>query len=190
MRSTLVALTLVALAQAQPPSTDPQPQGSQLIVLVRHAEKAPAPPDDVPLSDAGRERARALSEALATTALDAIVTTHYRRTRETAGPVAAAARLTPVVIRAGDDAAAHGRQVAASVRRGGASVLVVGHSNTVPAIIAALGGPAIGEICEAEYANLFVLALAAGQDPRLVRASYGQADPPGAGACRSQPARP
>jgi hypothetical protein len=63
-------------------------------------------------------------------------------------------------------------------------VLVVGHSNTVPAIIAALGGPKLPDLCDAAYSNLFLLHLPAdGSAPRLVRSQYGVADPPGADRC-------
>jgi broad specificity phosphatase PhoE len=65
----------------------------------------------------------------------------------------------------------------------GETVLVVGHSNTIPAIIGALGGPAMPELCDAEYANLFVLSMPARGRPRLVRASYGAPDAAGASGC-------
>ena len=63
-------------------------------------------------------------------------------------------------------------------------MLVVEHSNTVPAVIAALGGPALHDLCDGQYASLFVLVLPAdGGAARLVRATYGAADAPDAGAC-------
>jgi hypothetical protein len=61
-------------------------------------------------------------------------------------------------------------------------VLVVGHSNTVPKIIAALGGPQMPEICETQFGNLFVLEPAPA-GARLVRSLYGAADPPNAPGC-------
>lgn len=158
---------------------------AQLVVLVRHAEKAEAPPDDVALSEAGRARGRALAEALASAHVDAIVTSQFRRTRETAEPVATASRVAPTIVPTESDNGAHARAVADRVRQAGSTVLVVGHSDTVPAIISALGGPDVGSICEAEYANLFLLVLAEGQPPRLVRSTYGKADPPGAGDCQT-----
>lgn len=157
--------------------------GTQIVVLVRHAEKAEAPADDVALSRAGLDRAQALVHVLASAGVDGIVTTQFRRTRETAAPVAARMGLTPVVVRAGGDAAAHAAATAEAVRRAGTTVLVVGHSNTVPAIIEALGGPHLAELCESEYANLFVLALTPGQTPRLTHARYGAADVPAAADC-------
>ena len=89
-------------------------------------------------------------------------------------------------MQAGDDTASHARAVAAAVRAGGSSVLVVGHSNTVPAIIAALGGPAMEELCDSEYSNLFTLALVPGQPARLVHGHYGAPDEPSAAECHEQ----
>ena len=171
-------------------AASPEPVGAadhpQIVVLVRHAERAGAPPGDVALSPTGQARAEELAIALAETRLDTIVTTQYRRTRDTAAPVRAALNLTPVVVQAGDDTASHVKAVAAAVRAGGRSVLVVGHSNTVPAIIAALGGPVMQELCDSEYSNLFTLALVPGQPTRLVHGHYGAPDPPSAGECHQQ----
>jgi broad specificity phosphatase PhoE len=158
----------------------------QVVVLVRHAEKGTMPAGDVTLNDTGQARAEELAMALAEARIDTIVVTQFRRTRDTAAPLSHALKLTPVVVEAGTDTAQHARQVAAAVRRGGHAVLVVGHSNTVPAIIAALGGPAMQELCETAYANLFTMTLAPGQPARLVHGHYGAPDPPSAADCHRQ----
>jgi broad specificity phosphatase PhoE len=172
-----IAILLTALT-AQAAAGD-----SQLVLIVRHAEKAPEPGGDVPLTDAGRARAEALAEALAHARVDAIVTTQFRRTRETAGPLARRLQLTTRVVEAGGDTRAHARAVADAVRGAGRTVLVVGHSNTVPAIIAALGGPRLEELCESDYDNLFVLAMPAGGAPGLTQSRYGAPDPPDTPDC-------
>ena len=156
----------------------------QIVVLVRHAERSDAPAGDVTLSETGQARADELVAALAEARIDTIVTTQFRRTRDTAAPLARALKLTPTVVEAGRDTAAHVRAVVAAIRAGGSAVLVVGHSNTVPAIIGALGGPAMEELCEFEYSNLFTLALTTGQPARLVHGHYGAPDPPAATGCR------
>jgi hypothetical protein len=61
-------------------------------------------------------------------------------------------------------------------------VLVVGHSNAVPAIIAALGGPTMPSLCDGEYANFFVL-VPSSSGWRLVRGHSGTPDPPTAADC-------
>jgi phosphohistidine phosphatase SixA len=170
-------LSLVPVAAADHP---------QIVVLVRHAEKADAPAGDVALSPTGQARAEELAIALAEARLDTIITTQFRRTRDTAAPLSRGLNLIPLVVQAGPDTASHARAVAAAVRAGGSSVLVVGHSNTVPAIITALGGPVMQDLCETEYSNLFTLALVPGQPTRLVHGHYGAPDGPSASDCHKQ----
>lgn len=161
-----VALTCSAAART----------GSQLVVVVRHAEKAEMPKDDVALSERGRARAEALVSALGDAGVDTIITTERRRSIETAAPLAARLHLTPIVVRMADDTNAHAAAVAAAVRQGGSVVLVVGHSNTVPAIIQALGGPRVPDICDGQYGLLFTLRVEPGT-ARLIRSTYGLPDP-------------
>jgi broad specificity phosphatase PhoE len=152
-----------------------------MVILVRHAEKAKDGGDDPALSGSGAERAKALAAALADSGVTAIVTTQLRRTGDTAAPLAVARGLTPEVVRVekGEPIPAHAAAVAAAVRRHpGGVVLVVGHSNTVPAIIAALGGPKLPDLADAEYSNLFVLVPGAAQagPAQLTRTHFGEPD--------------
>jgi broad specificity phosphatase PhoE len=165
--------------------------GPSLVILVRHAEKAAEPANDPPLTPAGAARAQALVEALGATKPSAIIVSATKRTGETAAPLAAKHGLTPQVVSLTGGGAAHVNAVAEAVRKARGVVVVVGHSNTVPAIIRALGGPALPDICDAHYANLFVLQPARGSEPAsLVRASFGVADAPGAPGCAAMtPAR-
>jgi phosphohistidine phosphatase SixA len=169
----LLMVLLAGAAEAAP----------QTVILVRHAEKAVAPADDPALSPAGAARAAALAAALADAGVEQVLTTRFRRTRETAAPLAAARGLRPVVIDAAGDTAAHVAAVAAAVRAAAGTVLVVGHSNTVPAIIAALGGPALPPLCEGSYSRVFVLSGLDGA-PRLQRWRYGADDAPAADGCQ------
>jgi broad specificity phosphatase PhoE len=172
------ALVLATVFIAVVTPLDGQTVASTIVVLVRHAEKATSP-EDPGLTEGGRARAEALAEALRDARVDAVITSHYERTRKTAEPVAAARHLTPVLIRAGTDTSAHVREVAAAVRSqaAGGLVLVVGHTNTIPPIIAALGGPQLPDICDGEYARLFTLVLPPGGTPRLIQSTYGARDP-------------
>ncbi|MFB3853720.1 MAG: phosphoglycerate mutase family protein [Vicinamibacterales bacterium] len=158
--------------------------GPSVVVLVRHAEKAASPANDPPLSDAGRLRAEALAEALADARIDAIVITPFERTRSTAAPLAASRGLKPIEVpdqeSIEEDIAAAAKTIRS--RKPGEAVLVVGHSNTIPAIIAALGGPAMPALCDSEYSNLFVLSLG-GTGVRLVRGHFGAPDPANAADC-------
>ena len=166
--------TLVAPARAQWKPT--------MVILVRHAEKAAEPAADPPLTEAGAARARALAAALEHARVQAVITTELTRTRETARPVAEADHLSPEVVHSGPRAE-HVKAVAAAVRRHeGETILVVGHSNTVPAIIAALGGPTLPDICDSQYSTLYVLYLD-GSRASLVTSSYGAPSPDPAATC-------
>ena len=161
------------------------------VYVVRHAEKSAEPGADPALSAAGQARAQALADSLKSAGVDAVITTQFKRTANTGAVVAQAAKLTPVVVGASADVRTHAAEVAAAVRRqpAGSTVLVVGHSNTVPAIIAALGGPRLPDLCDAEYDNLFKLTVPPSGAATMERSRYGApagADAPG---CAQMPVR-
>ena len=132
-----------------------------IVVLVRHAE--PATGGDNPgLSAAGRRRAATLAEMLAGAGITAIFTSELRRTKDTAAPLAALLSIRPVEI--ADAPAAAARQVKAAGKR----VLVVGHTNTVPQVIEALGGPANVVINAKEFDRMFVLQVPANRAASLL----------------------
>ena len=155
-----------------------QPVASATVVLlVRHAEKAAQPPDDPPLTQDGRRRAEALAGVVKDAHPTTIITTQLRRTVETAKPSAAATGVTPEVVPvSAANTQQNAAEVAAAVRKhAGETVLVVGHGNTVPLIIAALGGPKLPDIREPVYDELFVLVL--GNEPRLIQSRYRMPTP-------------
>ena len=173
IRTLLLTLLLgAAPLLAQQPATT--------VILVRHAEKAAAPASDPPLTEAGEARAKALATIARDADVTAIVTTQFARTRETARPAAEALHITPEVVSAGG--AQHAAEVARVVRsHAGGVVLVVGHSNTIPAIVAALGAPQPAPICDSEYDNLYVVTISAPGAAHVIRARYGEPSPAEAG---------
>ncbi|MDP3859104.1 MAG: histidine phosphatase family protein [Stagnimonas sp.] len=155
----------------------------QLVILVRHAEKAAEPREDPTLSEVGTARAKALAQTLADAKVGAVLTSPLRRTRDTGTPVAEAVGIKPQAIGFEGGTVAHVAAVAAAVRAQAVdTVLVVGHSNTVPAIVAALGGPKLADFCESSFDQLLLLRLDS-EPPRLLRARYGLADPVAAAGC-------
>ncbi len=151
------------------------------VSVVWHAEKAPVAGDDPPLSERGTERATALARALADAPIGAVVVTQRQRTALTAAPTTALHGARVHVVPFGADVTpAHAARVADTVRataaRTGRGVLVVGHSNTVGPIVRALGGPTVGELCDSQYATLFVVVPQRG-GVATTRATYGAADP-------------
>ena len=145
------------------------------VILVRHAEKAAEPAADPPLTAAGQARAKALRDAVREAGVSAIITTQYERTRATAAPIAKALGITPEVVNAGGRT--HAQDVAdAIIKHPGQTVLVVGHSNTVPEIIRALGAD-VPAICDATYDNLYVVLLPPSGGARVIMAKYGARSP-------------
>lgn len=157
------------------------------VIIVRHGEKM-SETGDPDLSPAGQARAEALKVALAAFPVQGVFVTEYKRTQQTAAPTAAASRVTPVIVPARGGA----RATADSIRKmpAGSAALVAGHSNTVGAIIEALGGPKLDDLCDGEYATIFVLELPTGATPRLLRLSYGVPNPPEALACHRTSSTP
>ena len=127
--------------------------GATRIVVVRHAEKATLPAADPPLDATGRARALALREALLPLAPTAAYATGFARTRQTAAPTADALGLPVQTYDAAGDPAELARQLLS--RHAGDTLLVVGHSNTVPAIVSALCGCAVAPIDESRYGDRF-----------------------------------
>jgi phosphohistidine phosphatase SixA len=153
----VIAIAGLAVAGPSPASS----AGKGVIILVRHAERVQsAMNDDAPLTDAGRARAERLATLLAKADVKAIFVTRFRRTQETAKPVAAALGLTPIEESDTD-------QLIAKLRAHGTeTVLVVGHSDTVPDVIKAFGGPPV-TIADDAFDDVFVLAPATGAFTRL-----------------------
>ena len=141
------------------------------MILSRHAEKAATPPKNPPLTSAGEKRANLLASMLADAGVDAIFVTELQRTQQTAAPLAARDHLKPTVIPAANTDAL----ITAVRARQAGVVVIVGHSNTLPAIIAGLGGPTV-KVPETEYDNLFVLTLD-GPKTSMLRLRYGDSTP-------------
>lgn len=154
--------------------------GPTQVILVRHAEKATVGGDDPALSELGKARAADLAAALRSAPPSAIIVSSLQRTALTAADVVAATGVTPQAIPVAGGAA-HIAAVASAVQKQTGTVLVVGHSNTVPAIIKALGGPSLPDICDATYSHLFVFTPARdGRAASLIVSRFGanEAAPP------------
>jgi phosphohistidine phosphatase SixA len=158
----LISLTFTAPLSAQ-----------SAVFLVRHAERADAGAGassatsgmmgaDPDLSEAGRARAEKLAAMLKDARITAIYVTEYRRTRQTAEPLARQLGIDVTVVPSRDS-----KTLIEKVKSASGHVLVVGHSNTVPATIAALGVEDSVTIGENDYDNLFIVPLS--PQPVLLR---------------------
>lgn len=175
----LPALLIAGCALAPRPAIQPVPSAAPVttIYLVRHAERAPGQ-GDVPISEAGQLRARALRDTLAGRGIAAIVVSQFRRTAETAQPFAEAAGLT-VEARPFDlfDIKNGARTLATTLATefAGRSVLVVGHSNTIPVMVGALTGTERPDLHDADYDGLYIVRIVNGQTT-AARIRYGADD--------------
>ena len=141
-------ITAACLALLTACSSQPVARDTATYILVRHAEKATAPAKDPPLTEAGQQRAQRLADSLQGTRLDAVYSSVYQRTRQTASPVAQSQRLT-VLDYDPDNAAAFAARLRADHPRG--TVLVVGHSNTLPPLARALCDCNVADMDERIY---------------------------------------
>ncbi len=140
---------ILAAQERIPPAT--------VVYLVRHAEKVDdsADPD---LSAAGRARAAELARVLNEAGITAVFSSEFTRTRRTADPLATARGLTVEIYDPRDPAA-----TVHTLRSRGGRILVVGHSNTVPGLVLALGGGPVSAITDSEYDRLYIVVLTEGQ---------------------------
>lgn len=136
------------------------------VYLVRHAEKAATPAADPALLEAGIKRAEELARTLGKAGIKSIYTSQYLRTKQTAEPLAKqlgiASTVIPVKMSATNSkelSPQYLTEIAERVTSSPGSVLVVGHSNTVPAIIKALGGDLEPTIDETVFDDLFVVTV-------------------------------
>ncbi len=134
------------------------------IFIARHAEKADATKDP-DLSEAGRARAEALAKTLRDANITEIYATEFKRTQQTTAPLAKILGVTVTILPAKDNAA-----LRAKLRASTGNSLVVGHGDTIPDLIKALGISDPIKIGENDYDNLFVVVL--DQKPHLIRLHY------------------
>lgn len=141
---------------------------STVVIVIRHAEKESISAPDPPLSAAGEARAalleRMFGQPMGAGHLDAIYISSALRNRMTAAPLAAQLGIVPIVAPTDDP-----KGLAHRILRenSGKRVLVVGHVNTVPGIVAALSGRNdIPQLDEKEFGTMYIVTV-----PRIGRAN-------------------
>jgi phosphohistidine phosphatase SixA len=147
---------------------------STTIVVIRHAEKETVSAPDPPLSEAGQARAALLVRMFGATQgvgrLDAIYTSSALRNRMTAAPLAARLGIVPIVAPSDDPKGLAHRIVR---ENSGKRVMVIGHTNTVPDIVAALSGQSdIPQIDEREFGTMYIVTVPRIGHANVLRLSY------------------
>lgn len=175
MRILRFALCLLAVGVAL--ATPLSAQDPTTVILVRHAEKGRDLGDGDPeLSEAGRDRARTLAYTLGELDIGAIYSTPYLRTQHTVQPLAdrlgIEITITPVTRTSIEDMVRTLRE-----DHEGDVVLVVGHSNTIPPLVNALGAGPFENLADHDYDDLFVVTLTDDGRASAVRLRYGKPTP-------------
>jgi broad specificity phosphatase PhoE len=138
------------------------------IIVVRHAERNAGMTPDVLLSPRGEERAKQLANMLKDANIKAVYATEVRRTQQTAEPTAQQFHLKTIIISSKDvDALVSGLQALPD----DATVLVVGHANTVPLVVERLGGH-VPPLADTEYDRMIVVVTSGKGQPAVVTLRY------------------
>ena len=156
-------------------------QATTTVIFVRHAEKLPGA-EDPGLSDIGKSRAAELARQLTDAdvvpgrGVDAVYATPFRRTEETARAVAAALDLQVMPYEATDDSDRSEEIIERIVRsHKGQIILIVGHSNTLPVMIGAMGASKnVPYIEEDEYDNMYIVSIPWFGKTKTIRVRYGE----------------
>ena len=141
------------------------------VILIRHAEKNKEPDNPDPdLSPAGQARAQELVRMFGDAGINAIYATQYKRTQQTVKPLAD--RLGVPINQVNSKSTA---DLVAQIhaQHAGQVIFISGHNNTVPEIIAALGGPTYPTIPETEYDNLYIVTVYRTGKAKVVKLKYG-----------------
>jgi len=150
----ILILTLVAFSVSAEP----------FVVIVRHAEKVDNSKDP-DLSPAGQERAERLAGMLKDAKITGIFVTELKRTQETAAPLSKMIGVAPTIVSAKDYAT-----LLSKVRQVEGGSLVVGHGNTIPDVVKALGIETPVQISDEDYSDLLIVTL--GEKPQMLRLHY------------------
>lgn len=176
--ATLAVLALAGLlwrgpiaAQERPAEVIPAP--STLVYLVRHGEKGSGDAYNPELSDEGVRRAMALARALRDVPVTHLFVTEYQRTHLTLQPLSEATGIELTQVAASDVEA---QVEALQALPTGSVAVVAGHSNTVPAMVRALGGRAFNEgedgpernLGHDEYDRLYAVVLPPPGEARML----------------------
>jgi broad specificity phosphatase PhoE len=141
------------------------------VILVRHAEKIIDPNNpDVDLSETGQVRAREIARMFGDTGINAIYATQYRRTQQTVKPLSDKTGVPVTIVNSKNTS-----DLLAQIRaqHSGQTIFIAGHNNTVPEIVAALGGPQYPTIPENEYDNLYLVTVYRTGKAKVVKMKYG-----------------
>ena len=124
-----------------------QPASTFYVMRHLHTPEGAADPD---LTAEGQRQAQLLANWFGTEPPATIFVSNTKRAQQTAAPLAAKLGITPIVYDPRNTAALMGE-----VMKEPPPVLIVGHSNTVPDIVAALGGERPGPLVHEDFGDVW-----------------------------------
>lgn len=140
LRKVVIGILLCALSA---------PLTANTIYLVRHAEKQHEGADPA-LTECGKARAQALAALLSEVKLSAVYATPYKRTQQTAAAVAMQQQLKVSLYDPREPSL-----LKQQLELADGPVLVVGHSNTVPALVTLLSDIDVAPLNEQQFDMLY-----------------------------------
>ena len=138
------------------------------IVVVRHADKIDDSHDAV-LSPTGEAQAKRLADVLKDLGISAIYTTQFKRTIQTATPLANSLNIKLLSYEQTD---VDGVVKEIQQKHPKEIVMVVGHRSTVPKVLKQFGASEPVALGSSEYDSLFILTLPPGQSPTLLHLRF------------------
>jgi broad specificity phosphatase PhoE len=135
------------------------------VILIRHAERVEPNPD---LNADGRKRARLLTHVFANAGISTIYVSDATRTKQTAKFLVGEMNIPRVEI---TEPPAIRTDILTN--HAGQTVLVVGHSDTVPRLVEQLGGGVQPDIPATEFDNLFVVSVRNSGNAGVTKLKYG-----------------
>jgi broad specificity phosphatase PhoE len=180
-RKTLILLALLICAVFFQQTFAQDDFKPKTVFLVRHAEKEAEPRQDPPLKNEGVARSQELVRLLSGAGIKAIYTSQFKRTKQTAEPLAAKLGLTATTItlkpNLSDLRLISEESTAETVNKilsaPGENVLLVGHSNSIPDVIKMLGGDVVPTIDERKFDDLFIVTVYAKGKAKVTQIKYG-----------------
>lgn len=164
MRKLIIGLLFVTIIQVT------YAQTITTFILVRHAEKVIESGSDPELKPEGVKRAESFAALFSKTSVDAIYSTNYKRTRNTVVPLANAKELT---VNAYASLKATDLESLLAKHKGG-TIVIAGHSNTIPDIANALiGEKRFEQFADDDYGNILIISVTAvGRNAKVVWLRY------------------
>lgn len=145
------------------------------LILVRHAEKIKDGSSNPALTPAGTLRANELAYVLKHVPLDVVYSTQYKRTLQTVKPVAREKGLEIKAYKPGEEKTFIEKILKTHP---GETVLISGHSNTIPVLAnILLGRQDFKDLEDNVYDNMFIISAPEGMAATVTRIRFGAHTP-------------